>query len=299
MHEVIFYGRGGQGAVTAVELAAQAAIGEGKYAQGFPSFGPERRGAPVMAFLRVSDNPIFSREKIATPDTVVVLDPTLLDLVDTCRGMPPGGTLIINSPPRNADELAAYQSRYQVFVVDATRIAMETLGMPIANTAILGALVKATNIVAINALQKPVEHRFGKLASKNLDAMQQAFEQTIICDDPPIAPDWNNADADRSCAYESGLMVDALHPWSEVQVGCDIVQPACSADFATGNWRTAGRPHTDFDKCIKCGLCWIMCPDMAYRTNAEGFYDWNGHYCKGCGICVEECPQDAIEMRGE
>jgi len=74
MQEVIFYGRGGQGAVTAVELAAQAAIAEDKYAQGFPSFGPERRGAPVMAFLRVSDDPIFSREKISSPDCVAEID---------------------------------------------------------------------------------------------------------------------------------------------------------------------------------------------------------------------------------
>ena len=299
MHEVIFYGRGGQGAVTAVELIAQAAIGEGKYAQGFPSFGPERRGAPVMAFLRVSDNPIFSREKIETPDTVVVLDPTLLDLVDTCRGLQEGGTLIINSPFGKADELEAYQSQYHVFLVDATRIAVETLGVPITNTAILGALVKATKIVGINAMQGPVQHRFGKLASKNLNAMHRAFEETLIGESLPISADSKKADADRSCAYESGLMVDALHPWSEVEIGCDIVQPGSSAEFTTGNWRTAGKPYTDFEKCIKCGICWIMCPDMVYSANGEGFYDWNERYCKGCGICAEECPKGAIEMREE
>ncbi|MEN8247032.1 MAG: 2-oxoacid:acceptor oxidoreductase family protein [Thermodesulfobacteriota bacterium] len=299
MHEIIFHGRGGQGAVTAVELIAQAAIAEGNYAQGFPSFGPERRGAPVMAFLRVSDDPIFSREKIETPDTVVVLDPTLLDLVDTCKGLKQGGTLIINSPLEKAGALQDYASQYRVFLVDATRIAMQTLGVPITNTAILGALVKATEIIGVHALQEPVEHRFGKLASKNLKALHQAFEETGMGQSPVVSADSKKSYADRSGANESVFMVDALHPWNEVEIGCDIVQPGSSAEFDTGNWRTTGKPHTDFEKCIKCGICWIMCPDMAYQANDEGFYDWDKRYCKGCGICVEECPKDAIEMREE
>ena len=97
MIEVRIHGRGGQGAVTSAELMALAAIDEGKYAQAFPSFGPERRGAPVVAFLRVSDEQIRVRSKVYQPDVVVVLDPTLLDIVDVSAGLKPKGTVIINS----------------------------------------------------------------------------------------------------------------------------------------------------------------------------------------------------------
>ncbi|MGD9241310.1 MAG: 2-oxoacid:acceptor oxidoreductase family protein, partial [Desulfobacterales bacterium] len=111
MLEVIFFGRGGQGVVTSVELVAQTAISEGKHAQGFPSFGPERRGAPVKAFLRVSDDPIFSRENIETPDVVVVMDSTLLSLVDVCKGLKVNGIMLINSPLAKSGELEAYRAQ--------------------------------------------------------------------------------------------------------------------------------------------------------------------------------------------
>ena len=97
MIEVRFHGRGGQGAVTSAELMALAAIAEGKYAQAFPSFGPERRGAPVQAFLRISDTPIRLREKIYEPDVVLVLDPSLLATANVKAGLKPGGTLMANS----------------------------------------------------------------------------------------------------------------------------------------------------------------------------------------------------------
>ena len=119
MIEVGFHGRGGQGAVTAAELLAQAAISEGKYAQGFPNFGPERRGAPVMAFFRVSDAPIYLREKIDTPDLVVVLDDSLLDMVDVCEGLKPGGMLVVNIPESRRDKLEKYTDRFQLACVDA------------------------------------------------------------------------------------------------------------------------------------------------------------------------------------
>src|SRR5512142_2733974 len=97
MIEIRFHGRGGQGAVTSAELTALAAIGEGKYAQAFPSFGPERRGAPVMAFVRVSDTPIRTREKVYEPDIVVVLDPSLLQIVNVEAGLKSSGMVILNT----------------------------------------------------------------------------------------------------------------------------------------------------------------------------------------------------------
>jgi pyruvate ferredoxin oxidoreductase gamma subunit len=299
MMEIRFHGRGGQGAVTAVELLAQAAIAEGKYAQGFPNFGPERRGAPVTAFLRVSDKPIYLREKIEKPNVVVVLDASLLDLVDVCVGLKPGGTLVANMPQSEVKKLKKYQDRFGLAVVDASRVAIEALGVPIANTAIIGALLKATDITAVESLNKPIEHRFGRLALKNIAALRKAYEETVVMKAPEGAECMAPLPDGLACSYKDLLITEALSDWENLPIGCDIDRPGSSADFLTGNWRTSGRPETDREKCIKCGFCWILCPDNAYTVVSEGYYAWDHRYCKGCGVCVEECPKGAIEMKEE
>lgn len=93
--------------------------------------------------------------------------------------------------------------------------------------------------------------------------------------------------------------VDAIQCWTTLEPGCLIVKPGCAAEFKTGDWRTGQRPVTDYDKCIKCGRCYIYCPDLAYADRGDGTYEWLGDYCKGCGICAAECPADAIEMKEE
>ncbi|MFH1560379.1 MAG: pyruvate ferredoxin oxidoreductase subunit gamma [Chloroflexota bacterium] len=181
MIEVRFHGRGGQGAVTSAEMAALAAIAEGKYAQAFPSFGPERRGAPVLAFVRVNDKePIKNRAGITEPDVVVVLDPSLLGIVDVAAGLRDGGTLIINTR-RSPDEIKSDFGMVQrLATVDATAMAKEILGVPITNTSMLGALVKATQIVRLESLEEPLRHRFGRLAERNINVMKKAYEETVI-----------------------------------------------------------------------------------------------------------------------
>lgn len=307
MIEVRFHGRGGQGAVTAAELLARAAIAEGKYAQGFPNFGPERRGAPVTAFLRVSDDPILLREKIYSPDVVVVLDASLIGLVDVCEGMKPGGTLLVNTPETDSDRLAALGKDLRIAVVDAGRIALETLGVPITNTAIIGALVRATGLTKTESLDGPMQNRFGRLAEKNLAALARAHGETKILREPenasgdasdtdnPASPAGDNSAED----YEAFLKNEALLPWQQVQTGCDIDRPGSSAEFFTGNWRTTGLPVVEKEKCVKCGLCWILCPENAWVKDAEGTYDLDPRYCKGCGVCAEECLKGIIEMKEE
>jgi len=165
--------------VTSAELVAHAAIGEGKYAQSFPSFGPERRGAPVAAFLRISDDPIKVRAAIYDPDIVVVLDPRLLKVVEVTSGLKPEGRLVLNTK-RSLKEVKSQFSTYKVAVVDAARIARETLGLPITNTVMIGALLKAENLVEISSLASPLEVRFGKAASRNIEALRKAYEQTEV-----------------------------------------------------------------------------------------------------------------------
>ncbi len=182
MVEIRFHGRGGQGAVTSAELTALAAIDEGKFAQAFPSFGPERRGAPVMAFVRVSDTQIRTREKVYNPDVVVVLDPSLLQIVNVEAGLKEGGLVILNTK-KSAEEVRRETGlKARLALVDASKIAMETMRVPITNTTMLGALIKGAGLLGIEALRAPIQNRFGPIAEKNLKACQRAFEETTVED---------------------------------------------------------------------------------------------------------------------
>jgi pyruvate ferredoxin oxidoreductase gamma subunit len=179
--EIRWHGRGGQGAVTSAELLAKAAISEGRYAQAFPAFGAERRGAPVLAFDRVSSQkPIRVRAEITTPDVVVVLDSSLLRVVNVTAGLNEKGTLVINSRKTLAEIEADFSHKWRLAVIDATKIAREVLGVPIVNTTMLGALLKATGIVKLESLLEPLRERFGRLAERNIKAMERAFNETIV-----------------------------------------------------------------------------------------------------------------------
>ena len=168
MVEIRFHGRGGQGAVTSAELTALAAIEEGKFAQAFPSFGPERRGAPVMAFVRVSETPIVTREKVYEPNIVVVLDPTLLKIVNVEAGLRKGGVIVLNTTKSAAQVRKETGIKAKLALVDASKIAMDTMRVPITNTTMLGALVKASGIIQMGGLTHPIKHRFGPIAEKNI-----------------------------------------------------------------------------------------------------------------------------------
>jgi pyruvate ferredoxin oxidoreductase gamma subunit len=180
MIEIRFHGRGGQGAVTSAELTALAAIEQGKYAQAFPSFGPERRGAPVMAFVRVSDEPIRTREKIYEPNIVVVLDPTLLEIVNVAAGLKKDGIVVLNTTKTVKEIRKVSGINAKLALVDASRIAIETMGIPITNTTLLGAMLKATDLLPLTALEGPLQERFGRVAAKNIKAFQRAYEETVI-----------------------------------------------------------------------------------------------------------------------
>ena len=180
MLEIRFRGRGGQGAVTSVELLAVAAIEEGKFAQGFPSFGPERRGAPVLAFCRVDDKPIKLRCKILKPDVVVVLDPSLLRIQNPPADLKDNGIIVLNTAKTAAEIRREYGYRHTLALVDANKIAREVLGVPIVNTTMIGALLKVTGVVTVAAIESPLKERFGPLAVKNFNALKVAYDQTSI-----------------------------------------------------------------------------------------------------------------------
>jgi len=180
MIEIRLHGRGGQGAVTSAELLALAAINEGKYAQAFPSFGPERRGAPVVAFCRIDDKPIKTRAAIYEPDLVMVLDPSILRLVNVTAGLKEDGMLVTNTKYSGEEIRKELSITHALATVNATKIALEELGLPITNTTMLGSLLKGRGVVPVAALTGPLKKRFGRIADKNIKAFQRAYEETVV-----------------------------------------------------------------------------------------------------------------------
>ena len=179
LKEFRWHGRGGQGAWTASELLARAAINEGKFIQSFPEFGPERMGAPVKAYTRISDEPIRLHCAVYNPDLAIVMDPTLLATVPVTEGLGEKGILIVNSPndPKKMKE-ELKMTKGTVWTVPATDIAMRILGRLITNTAMLGAVSRATGVVTMGSIEKAVKGRFpGPLAEKNMGVIKEAYEE--------------------------------------------------------------------------------------------------------------------------
>ena len=144
-----------------------------------PGFGPERRGAPVQAFVRISPNQIRNRAEIKEPDIVMVLDPGLISIVNFAGGLKPNGIVIVNTHDPNVIP-QEIRDNYKVAYINANVVAKEMLGVVIVNTTMLGALIKATGIVDVASMEEPLNNRFGKLAAKNFNAMKRAYEETII-----------------------------------------------------------------------------------------------------------------------
>ncbi len=184
--EIRWHGRGGQGAKTAALLLADAALSSGKYIQAFPEYGPERMGAPVASFNRLSSKPIFLHSGVTNPDVVIVLDPTLTESVDVTEGMSDGGVLIINtnkSPDEIRKELNL-SGKIKVSTIDASTISRETIGREIPNTPMLGALIKATGLLDFKEMlddtKKKLEKKFKskpEIVAGNIKAIERAYNE--------------------------------------------------------------------------------------------------------------------------
>ncbi len=178
MIEIRFHGRGGQGTVVASKVLADALAKEGNYVQAYPEFGVERRGAPVFAFIRIDNKPIYDKSRIYAPDHVVVVDPTLVEAIDVTEGLKDGGLIIINSDKK--PEEFKFPNRFRVTTVPATDIAVKnklgTLAAPIVNTAIVGAVVKILNLTKLDSLLKAIKEGVPVKPEANMAAVKEAYE---------------------------------------------------------------------------------------------------------------------------
>ncbi len=281
MMEIRFWGRGGQGAVLAAELLAQAAFLDGKVPQSFPFFGVERRGAPVTAYARVSDRPIEVRTSIATPDVVVVLEHGLLATMPTTDGLREGGTVLVNARADDPGLVAPPSAR--LATVDADRIALElglgTAATPIVNTAVLGALVRVTGVVSPIALDRAIERVVPARPSENLAACHAGYAGVLVRTTEVPVP--TPRPSPRAPPLPEGPLAT---------IPSDVLR--------TASWRTR-RPEIRLERCTRCNFCWKFCPDTAIALDALGFPQLIAEHCKGCGICAAVCPPKTIAMVAE
>jgi 2-oxoacid:acceptor oxidoreductase gamma subunit (pyruvate/2-ketoisovalerate family)/2-oxoacid:acceptor oxidoreductase delta subunit (pyruvate/2-ketoisovalerate family) len=243
--EIRFHGRGGQGAVTASRVLAIAAFIEGHHSQSIPMYGTERRGAPVTAFVRIGEKNRMVRSLVHKPDYLVVLDPLLRNTVDITEGLKPGGTIIINSavPPEEIE----FTSEYKVATVDATKIALETIGRPITNTAILGAFSKGTGEIKLESLIQAVRMEMSdRMAETNIKALEK-----IASAPANSRADWRT--------YRP--VVD-----STKCTGCQLCWTYCPEHSINMVNKISA---IDYIYCKGCGICAEECPTKAITMVVE------------------------------
>jgi 2-oxoacid:acceptor oxidoreductase gamma subunit (pyruvate/2-ketoisovalerate family) len=179
MVEIRFHGRGGQGTVVASKILADALAQEGNYVQAYPEFGVERRGSPVVAFIRIDNKPIYDKSRIYTPDHVVVVDPTLVEAIDITEGLKKGGTIIINTDKKPGD--FRLPSAFNIRTINATEIAVRnklgTLAAPIVNTAVVGAVIKILGLTKLESLVKAIREGITVRPEDNVKAAAEAYER--------------------------------------------------------------------------------------------------------------------------
>jgi len=269
--------------LTAARILANAALKEGKIAQAFPEFGPERRGAPVRSYLRLDDEIIRLRTPVHTPDLVMILDESLLSAQETLWGIKPGGVLLVNSPslPKFTSP-----SNLHIACVDASRIAQRLIGRPIPNTAMLGAFCKVDGTLSLSGVEDAVRDWFKeKHAKENVAAARAAWEE-VETTEVPAAPAGTVAQpGEHRYAF--------LNQYPKLSIS----RPTEGCAGRTGNWRIE-QPVVDEARCRQCGLCVDFCPDGVIEMKEAGILI-DLDYCKGCGICVEECPVNAISFKEE
>ncbi|MCG3216056.1 MAG: 2-oxoacid:acceptor oxidoreductase family protein [Candidatus Heimdallarchaeota archaeon] len=293
MLEIRFHGRGGTGSVLASQALAKALFYAGKHAITFPSFGAERRGAPVLAFARINNKTIFKRTKIYEPNIIVVLDDDLLQLIDVAQGLKAEGIGVINStePPENIK----LSKSVKVGVVDATSIAQKILGEPITNSAMLGALIRSIEFIPFSDLEKGILSVFGTklgktLAEKNVEAARKAYEEI----------NFGISKGGRSYSKHQPwlptvdeLPIGTIIPKRTLENG-QIIGPGSALIRVTGTWNHHKSKIVQ-EKCNQCLLCLFHCPEGTINREGENL-SVNRKYCKACGICKAVCSSDAIMM---
>lgn len=292
MITISLFGRGGQGVKSAAHVVSTAAFLGGRYVQDQPLYGAERRGAPISAFIRISDEPILARGYISYPLFVVVADDTLLQdstsSPDPLKEITKDTVVFVNSAYSAEKLRSKYAIAGKVIVSDLTKLAMDILGKPMVSVAIAGVACKLIDLNFEDVKQslvlelKDIGVHDVELAG-NIHLAKTAFESVVSV----------KAVEKEYAEREFGIVELKYHEPSIST--CTITAPGNSSMRRTGDW-SIYKPIIDYDRCTKCMICFIYCPDSAITIDKSGFPIVDYNVCKGCNICYTECPTKTITI---
>jgi pyruvate ferredoxin oxidoreductase gamma subunit len=274
-------------------MLANAFVLGGKYASVFPSFGVERRGAAVMAFARFGDEPVREHTRVYRPDIVLILDQTLTHSPACYEGFKRAGMIIASTT--NEQSIADMNLKQGMLAtVNAAKIAFEETGTMIPNACMLGAFAQATQVVQLAGLKQALSmYLKGDTLARNIRSMERGFSEVKL---RTFAQDAEEATPLPVCMTSATIQPPPItspfaSPWIDVEKKQMIT-------VRTGEWRYR-RPELDKPACRLCGWCSIYCPVGCVAAGEDHYYHADLDYCKGCGVCANECPGRAIRMRPE
>ncbi|HHT9104723.1 MAG TPA: 2-oxoacid:acceptor oxidoreductase family protein [Candidatus Wujingus californicus] len=289
MLRIRFHGRGGLGAKVASRVLGTAAFLEGYYAQDFPLYGAERRGAPIASFTRISKEPILERGVITEPDVIIIMDETLLDdyMAHPLSGLKGGGVVFVNTTHTSTETKNKYKITEHVITFDITKVSLEMFGKPILSTLSGGVAAKITGING-EFLKKAVAKETSEITVDE-ELILKNVKAALYC-----------FNAIQSVGIKTTYIVHKRTevitiPYEPAVISSPAINSSANTPLRkTGNWRVF-KPVWDYDICTQCMTCVVRCPDGCIKVNESGFPYTDYDNCKGCTICAEECPVKAIE----
>lgn len=297
MIRIRFHGRGGHGVKTASRILGAAAFRRGLPVQDCPVYGAERRGAAVAAFTRIDREAILERGVIDRPDLIVVGDETLLE--DAAAGVLAGhesAAAMFVSATDAAAVKRRFDLRLPVQALDVTTKSLEVLGRASAlSAALAGAAARMTGVVTAEDLRQAVRE---ELADLGLEAGVIERNESVAAWAFDALEEVDFASSSRAAEPEEAGDVCRVEYDDLPRGGPVILAPGNAAERATGSWRVE-RPEIDRDACVRCDLCFVLCPDGAIALDESGYPVIDYDHCKGCMVCLEECPAGAVSARRE
>jgi len=293
---VRFHGRGGQGMKTASRIVGTAAFMEGYYAQDFPVYGAERRGAPIMAFARLSDSLILERGIITRPDINIIADETLLDdnAAKVLQGADSGTVTMVNTHYTPSHVKETYGVNGEVATVDITETVLRIINKPALSSVAAACACKLAGMISKTALKEAVTRELTDIHLKR-ESIDRNVEAAMICFDN--TPDISATGFKHSEGYDGNRTVRL--EYADPCVGTPSVYAMGNTiDKKTGNWRLY-KPVIDYEECSMCRACFVHCPHSCISVDDSGYPQIDYENCKGCFTCMDECPKGAISRERE
>ncbi len=281
---------------TASRIVGTAAFMEGYYAQDFPVYGAERRGAPIMAFTRLSDSPILERGIITHPDINIIADETLLDdnATKVLQGTDNGTVTMVNTHYTPSHVKETYGVNGEVATLDITEIVLKIINKPALSSVAAACACKLTGMISKDALKEAVTRELTDIHLKS-ESIDKNIEAALVCFDN--TPDISATGFKHSEGYNGNRIVrlEYVNPC----VGTPSVYAMGNTiDKRTGNWRLF-KPVIDYEECSMCRACFVHCPHSCITIDESGYPQIDYENCKGCFTCMDECPKDAISRERE